>query len=45
MSKPFRKIGWLLGTLTVSTSVIESAYLSHAKNFTDIELKSMASAS
>ena len=34
-----------MGSLTVSTSILESGYVSHAKNYTEQELKAMAMAS
>jgi len=45
MSKALRRASWIVGTLTTSTSILESGYVSHAKSFTDSELKAMAMAS
>ncbi len=39
-----RRASWVVGSLTVSTSILESGYVSHAKGFTDQELKAMSMA-
>ena len=44
MSKVLRRASWIMGSLTVSTSILGSGYVSHAKGFTEMELKSMAMA-
>ena len=44
MSKVFRRTSWILGSLAVSTSIAELAYIGHAKGYTEQELKSMSSA-
>lgn len=45
MSGFLRRASWVMGTLTVSTSILEAGYVSHAKGFTDPELKAMSMAS
>lgn len=45
MSNFLRRASWVMGSLTVSTSILESGYVSHAKNYTEQELKAMAMAS
>ena len=45
MSKVLRRASWIVGSLTVSTSILESGYVSHAKSYTEMELKSMSMAS
>ena len=37
-----RRTSWILGSLTVSSSILASGYVSHAKGFTDSEIKAMA---
>lgn len=39
-----RRISWVLGSLTVSTSILGSGYVSHAKGFAEAELKAMGMA-
>lgn len=41
MSKFLRRSSWILGSLTVSTSILSSGYVAHAKNFTESELKAL----
>jgi uncharacterized membrane protein YgdD (TMEM256/DUF423 family) len=41
MSKVMRRTAWVLGSLTVSSSILASGYVSHAKGFTETELKAM----
>lgn len=45
MSKPFRRFSWFIGTTSVATSILSNGYVSHAKGFTDAELKAMGMAS
>lgn len=45
MSKTLRRTSWIIGTLAASTSILESGYTSHAKSFTESEIKAMAMAS
>jgi uncharacterized membrane protein YgdD (TMEM256/DUF423 family) len=45
MRKALRRASWIFGTLTASTSILGSGYVSHAKGFAENELKSMAMAS
>jgi uncharacterized membrane protein YgdD (TMEM256/DUF423 family) len=45
MSKLLRRASWIVGSLTVSTSILESGYVAHAKSYTESELKAMAMAS
>ncbi len=45
MSKALRRTCWIIGSLTTSTSILESGYVSHAKGFADSEIKAMAMAS
>lgn len=42
MSKSLRRLSWVAGSLTVSTSILASGYVSHAKGFGEPELKAMA---
>jgi uncharacterized membrane protein YgdD (TMEM256/DUF423 family) len=42
MSKPLRRTAWILGCLTTSTSILSYGYVSHAKSFTETELKAMS---
>eukprot|EP00347_Sterkiella_histriomuscorum_P005793 403355248 len=44
MSKAFRRTSWILGSLTVSSSIAAQAYVGHAKGYTDMEMKSLNSA-
>lgn len=44
MSRVFRRAGWILGSLTVSTSIAESAYVGHAAGYTEMEMKALKSA-
>ncbi len=45
MSKALRRASWIVGSLTVSTSILESGYVTHAKSYTEQEIKAMAMAS
>ena len=46
MSKPLRKLSWILGTLSVSTSIGQSAYIKHGVSgrFTESEQLSLVTA-
>lgn len=45
MSKALRRASWIFGSITVSTSVLGSGYLAHAKGFAESEIKAMGMAS
>jgi hypothetical protein len=45
MSKALRRTSWIIGSLTVSTSILGSGYVSHAKGFAESEIKAMSMAS
>ncbi|TNV86944.1 hypothetical protein FGO68_gene11851 [Halteria grandinella] len=43
MSKSLRRVAWVLGSLTTSTSILASGYVSHAtKTYTEMEIKAMS---
>jgi uncharacterized membrane protein YgdD (TMEM256/DUF423 family) len=45
MSNALRRASWIVGSLTVSTSILGSGFVSHAKSYTEQEIKAMAMAS